>query len=88
MMQLREDVNIREFFKGVRQCRGEVLLKTQEGDILNLKSALSQFVFAVILENREKLEGIEVTLEDEGDRESLKMFLDLEAEQEEEDGKI
>lgn len=87
-MQLREDVNIRDFLIYVKQCRGEVFLKTREGDILNLKSALSQFVFAVILENREKLEGIEVTLENEGDKEILKMFLDLKAEQEEEDGRI
>ncbi|MCI6465663.1 MAG: hypothetical protein MSA90_09375 [Faecalicatena sp.] len=77
-MQLREGINIRDFFKSVRQCRGEVLLKTQEGDILNLKSALSQFVFAVILENREKLKGIEVTLENEEDKEFINMFLDSE----------
>nr|WP_288860165.1 hypothetical protein [uncultured Faecalicatena sp.] len=55
-----------------------MLLKTQEGDILNLKSALSQFVFAVILENREKLKGIEVTLENEEDKEFINMFLDSE----------
>ena len=44
-MYLKPDINLPEFFQAVHTCRGEVLFETPEGDRLNLKSALSQFVF-------------------------------------------
>ncbi len=87
-MKLREDINMREFFQCIVQCEGEVLLKSAEGDILNLKSALSQFVFAVILENKKKLKGMKITLEDENDRSIIERFLETESVSgEDEDGK-
>lgn len=45
MMKLKPDIDLPEFFHAVHTCRGEVLFETPEGDRLNLKSALSQFVF-------------------------------------------
>ena len=36
--------NIEEFFKIVDSCKGKVELVTDEGDRLNLKSKLTQFV--------------------------------------------
>lgn len=44
-MNLKSDINLSDFFQAVHTCRGEVLFETPEGDQLNLKSALSQFVF-------------------------------------------
>ena len=44
-MNLKPDINLSEFFRAVHTCRGEVLFETPEGDRLNLKSALSQYVF-------------------------------------------
>ena len=44
-MNLKPDINLSEFFRAVHACQGEVLFETPEGDRLNLKSALSQYVF-------------------------------------------
>lgn len=44
-MNLKPDISLPEFFQAVHACQGEVLFETPEGDQLNLKSTLSQFVF-------------------------------------------
>lgn len=44
-MNLKPDISLHDFFQAIHACRGEVLFETPEGDRLNLKSALSQFVF-------------------------------------------
>ena len=44
-MNLKPDINLSESYRAVHSCRGEVLFETPEGDRLNLKSALSQYVF-------------------------------------------
>ena len=43
-MKVRNIQNIDAFFHVIDQCRGDVLLVTGEGDRLNLKSKLSQYV--------------------------------------------
>ena len=43
-MKIRNIKNIEEFFKAVDSCEGKVELVTGEGDRLNLKSKLSQYV--------------------------------------------
>ena len=45
-MKLRKNVDILSFIESVRRCRHPVWFDTDEGDHLNLRSALSQFVFA------------------------------------------
>lgn len=54
-MNIRPDADIAEFLKTVEKCRFDVLFLTEEGDRLNLKSALSQYVFAMIASKRELL---------------------------------
>ena len=46
-MRLKDTVSPAEFLRYVDQCTGEVLYKTQEGDILNLKSQLSKYLFLI-----------------------------------------
>ena len=46
-MRLKKEVNLAELMGAVRQCGKDVWFDTPEGDHLNLKSALSQFVFVV-----------------------------------------
>ena len=46
-MRLRKDANLSAFLMAAKVCEGEVFFITTEGDQLNLKSTLSQFVFAV-----------------------------------------
>ena len=43
-MKVQNIQNIDKFFEVVDQCKGKVELVTGEGDRLNLKSKLSQFV--------------------------------------------
>lgn len=48
-MKLRENVDLLKFLTAVKACSGEVLYKTAEGDVLNLKSQLSQYIFLAVL---------------------------------------
>lgn len=47
-MHLRTDIAITAFLDDVKKCTGTVYYETSEGDILNLSSSLSQFVFCTI----------------------------------------
>lgn len=46
MKILKEHVNIVTFINTVKKCEKDVYLKTNEGDSLNLKSSLCQYIFA------------------------------------------
>jgi hypothetical protein len=46
-MRLKDNVSPSVFLQRVDQCAGEVLYKTSEGDILNLKSQLSKYLFLI-----------------------------------------
>ena len=53
-MKIQNITNIEKFFSVVDQCKGKVELVTGEGDRLNLKSKLSQYVsMANVLTNGE-----------------------------------
>lgn len=66
-MRLNPNVNVPAFLQAVQSCNGEVCFVTREGDILNLKSTLSQFVFtAVIAGKLQNLEG-QVSVQDSQD---------------------
>lgn len=51
-MRLKNNCDIVAFLNAVQHCDGDVLLTTEEGDCLNLKSTLSRYVFAVIADNK------------------------------------
>lgn len=48
MKRLRTDIEITKFLMQIKKCHGEVYYETIEGDVLNLSSALSQYVFCSI----------------------------------------
>lgn len=48
-MKIKPNINVPAFLQAVQTCTGEVSFVTSEGDILNLKSALSQFIFAAVI---------------------------------------
>lgn len=73
-MRLNPNVNIPAFLQAVQSCKGEVCFVTQEGDILNLKSVLSQFVFtAVIAGKLQRFEG-RITVQDPQDEIRLRDY--------------
>lgn len=44
-MKLTENCNLPAFLRAADCCAGEVTFQTPEGDVLNLKSQLSKYVF-------------------------------------------
>ena len=52
-MRLIDSVSMADFLQCVDRCAGEVLYHTQEGDILNLKSQLSKYLFLIAVNTPE-----------------------------------
>jgi len=53
--RIRENADITELLRNVKNCRASVFFETEDGDRLNLKSVLSQYVVAVLSEKKEIL---------------------------------
>lgn len=74
-MTLKPNIDYAAFLKAVEQCSGDIFFHTQEGDSLNLKSMLSQFVFTAFLTgNLQNLSG-QIYCEDETDKTKLSDYL-------------
>ena len=43
-MKLQNIHEVEDFRKVIHQCKDDVFLKSQEGDVFNLKSAMSEYV--------------------------------------------
>ena len=56
-LHLNEKTDRFSFLNAVKQCKQDVLFKTAEGDVLNLKSTLSQYLFAAISDKESLLES-------------------------------
>lgn len=74
-MKINERTDFMRFLKAVRECSQDVLFQTDEGDCLNLKSALSQYVFAMIFSKPELLRAGRICCAQE-DLPKLSEFLD------------
>ena len=74
-MYLKQPLGTVDFFKAIDSCSGEVLLRTKERDILNLRSQLCRFVFAVAVSEKSFFEGAEVECSDPSDYEILRDYL-------------
>ena len=48
-MKLKPQIDIQEFLQAVQNCRGGVWFHTENGDQLDLRSTLSQLLFASIV---------------------------------------
>lgn len=44
-MKLKPDIDYAAFIRAVDLCEKDVTFETPEGDVLNLKSALSKYIF-------------------------------------------
>ena len=70
MKILKRSIEPIAFINAVNNCRGEVFLQTEEGDRLNLKSSLCQYIFAfasVSDGNEDFLINAELTCDSEQD---------------------
>lgn len=76
MMKLKQGIDYGKFFTAITTCQGDVYFDTVNNDHLNLKSALSQFVFSCALSQCvDLLEGFVVCVV-EDDYKQLHNFLE------------
>ena len=75
-MKIENVKDVEGFFKVVDECKGRVELVTAEGDRLNLKSKLSQFVsLANIFTNGAEIPELELVASEAEDIEKLVHFM-------------
>ena len=74
-MKLKENIDIIAFLKRVNECRKDVYYDSPEGDHLDLKSALSQYVLSASSHDRYLLQNGAVVCDDLHDYECLREFL-------------
>lgn len=43
-MQLSNVNEVKEFMDTIKECEGDVYLKSQQGDVFNLKSSMSEYI--------------------------------------------
>ena len=74
-MRLKENTDLIGFIKTIKKCRQTVFFCTMEGDRLNLKSTLSQYLFSVLTENRDLLQSGEIECQEPSDYQMLEDYL-------------
>ena len=75
-MKLKEGVNVNSFLETARKCAGEIFLHTKEGDILNLKSLLSQYVLLSLMGSSNILQNAQIVCMQEEDYKMLSDYLE------------
>ena len=74
-MKVQNITNIDKFFQVVDACKGKVELVTGEGDRLNLKSKLSQFVSLANIFSNGEIPELEIIAYEREDVEKLINFM-------------
>lgn len=75
-MKVQNITDIEGFFKVVDSCAGKVELVTGEGDRLNLKSKLSQYVSMANIFSNSEIPELEVIAYEKEDAEKLVNFME------------
>lgn len=74
-MKVQNITDIEGFFKVVDECKGKVELVTGEGDRLNLKSKLSQYVSMANIFSNGEIPELEVIAYEKEDTDRLIKFM-------------
>ena len=74
-MRLKETIDVVAFIDAAKQCSGAVFLQTTEGNIINLKSLLSQYVLMAMMYNPDLLINAQVICMQEEDYRKLEEFV-------------
>lgn len=74
-MKIHNITNIEKFFRVIDDCKGKVELVTGEGDRLNLKSKLSQYVSLANLFSDGTIEELEIIAYESEDAIKLVEFM-------------
>lgn len=79
-MKVQNITNIDKFFEIVDSCKGKVELVTGEGDRLNLKSKLSQYVSMANIFSNGEIPELEIIAYEKEDADQLIRFMEKGAE--------
>ena len=74
-MKVQNLTNIEKFFNAVDECKGRVELVTGEGDRLNLKSKLSQYVSMANIFSNGEIPELELIAYEKEDIDRLVKFM-------------
>ncbi len=74
-MKITNIVEPNRFFDAVNHCRGRVELITGEGDRLNLKSTLCQYIALTQMFQDGQIEGVELCLSEIEDAELIAPYI-------------
>lgn len=75
IMKVQNITDIEKFFKVVDECKGKVELVTGEGDRLNLKSKLSQYVSMANIFSNGEIPELELVAHEKEDIDRLIAFM-------------
>ena len=74
-MKVQNITNINKFFETIDHCKGKVELVTGEGDRLNLKSKLSQYVSLANIFSNGEIPELEIIAYEKEDVDRLIQFM-------------
>lgn len=74
-IKLKKDIDFGRFLDRIRECQGEVTFHTEQGDVLNLKSLLSTYVFSILADRPDLMERGWLTCESTQDLTLLESFV-------------
>ncbi len=74
-MKLKEKIDMIQFLRNIQKCSSDVWFLSDEGDRLNLKSTLSQYIFSSITNQQKMIQSGNIECADEGDYQVLGAFL-------------
>ncbi len=74
-MKLKEGIDMSVFMEAAKECTGEIFFHSAEGDIINLKSLISQYVLASIIRRPGLLDDGQIVCTQDEDYQKLADFL-------------
>lgn len=74
-MKIQNITDIKGFFKALEKCHGNVYLRTEDGDKLNLKSKLTQYVALASVFEDGHIDDVEITFDVPADMQLMLKYL-------------
>ena len=74
-MKIKNINNPKRFFEVLNECTGRVELITSEGDRLNMKSTLCQYIALTQMFKDARIDDVELVVSEPGDYDKLQEFL-------------
>ena len=74
-MYIKDIIEPADFFAAVAACQGRVELVTGEGDRLNLKSTLCQYIALTQMLKDARMQDVELVVSDPKDYQALEKYL-------------